>query len=174
MSIEPMAWSVLETGPYAENFSDTFQEEVEGSTVHVFRLPLGPTGSMQLVSLYDLGQYAKWMFENSEESLGLKLGVAIAHVTGADHVVSFVAVTGKKARYEDVPLKEHLSQFPPGKIGARSSPGYDGPTLVTAAEQFGPWRGIWRESGGNRGLWTRDYDLLDKSCRIGSRVKKSG
>ena len=161
MPTEPMNWSVLGTGPCAEILSDTFHEEVEESSVYVFRLPLGPTGAMPLVSLHDLGQYAKWMFENPKESAGLKLSVAIAHVTGADHAAAFEAVTGKKARFEDVPLKEHLAPFPLGKIGAKSSPGYDDPTSMTAAEKFKPWWGMWRESGGDCRLWTRDYDLLD-------------
>jgi hypothetical protein len=114
-----MNWRVLETGPYAENLSDTFQEDVEGSTVHVFKLPLGPPGTMPLVSLHDLGQYAKWMFENPKEPADLELVIAIARVTGPDHVAAFEAVTRKKAMDEDVALEENLAQFPPGKIGAK-------------------------------------------------------
>jgi hypothetical protein len=72
---------------------------------------------MPLVSLHDLGQYAKWMFENPKEPAGLKLSVAIAHATGAGHAAAFEAVTGKKARFEDVPLKEHLAPFPLGDKG---------------------------------------------------------
>jgi hypothetical protein len=98
MPTEPMIWSILETGPYAENLSDPFIEEEEGSPVYVFRLSLGPTEAMPLVSLHDLGQYAKWMFENPKESAGLQFGVAIAHVTGADYVAAFEAVTGKESK----------------------------------------------------------------------------
>lgn len=53
-----------------------------------------------------------------------------------------------------------LAQLPKGKIGATASPGYDDPTLATAAEHFGPWWNIFRESGGNTGWWQRDYRLL--------------
>ncbi|KAF8858978.1 NAD(P)-binding protein [Acephala macrosclerotiorum] len=163
MPIKPMAWSILSSGPYAERLYEpqTVPVPDEGG-IYVFRLPLGSTGAMPLVSLDDLGEYAKWMFENPSRSAGLNLGVAIAHVTGADHAAAFEAVTGKKARYEAVDLEKHLEWMPEGKIGGNGSPGFDDPTLRTAKEHFGPWWGIFRESGGNKGLWSRDYGLLDE------------
>jgi hypothetical protein len=157
-----MVWSVVESGPYAERLWDTGNPVKDSDGVYVFKLPLGPTGAMPLVSLDDLAQYTKWMFEHPQGSAGLVLGIAIAHVTGAETAAAFETVTGKKARYEDVPLQELLDALPPGKIGARSSPGYDDPTLRTAAEHFGPWWGIFRDTGGNTGCWQRDYALLDK------------
>jgi hypothetical protein len=77
---------------------------------------------MPLVSFDDLGQYTRWIFEHPERSVGLQLGVAIAHVTGAEHAAAFEAVTGKKARYEDIPLQVTLSQLQTGNIGAGASP----------------------------------------------------
>ena len=102
------------------------------------------------------------MFEHSSRSAGLDLGVAIAHVSGADLATAFEAVTGNKARYENIPLQAMLDQMPAGKIGSQGSPGYDDTTLKTAPEHFGPWWQIFRESGGNTGLWKRDYGLLDE------------
>lgn len=157
-----MLWSVLESGPYAERLWDSASPTQDADGTYVFKLPLGPTGAMPLVSLNDLALYAKWMFENPSRSAGLQLGVAIAHVTGAEHAAAFEAVTGKKSRYEDIPLQTVLDQFPSGKIGAKASPGFDDPTLKTAAEHFGPWWGIFRDSGGNTGCWKRDYGLLDE------------
>jgi len=46
-------------------------------------------------------------------------------------------VTGKKARYQDIPLQVALEKLPSGKIGAKASPGFNDPTLKTAAEHFG-------------------------------------
>lgn len=157
-----MAWSVLETGPYAERLWDSAFPTKDADGTYVFRMPLGPTGAMPLVSLDDLAEYAKWMFDHPERSTGLQLGVAIAHVTGSEMAAAFEAVNGKKSRFEDVPLDDFLEKLPPGKIGARGSPGYDDPTLKTAAGHFGPWWGIFRDSGGNTGCWKRDYDLLDE------------
>lgn len=162
MPTKPMAWTILSSGPYAERLWESTNIPVKNDEgVYVFSLPLGPTGAMPLVSLEDLGKYAKWSFENPERSACLNLGVAIAHVTGAETAKAFEAVTGKKAKYQDTPLNEALEGFPKGKIGVNGSPGYDDPTLRTAAEHFGPWWTIFQNSGGNTGLWSRDYALLD-------------
>ncbi|KAE8442946.1 hypothetical protein EG329_002484 [Mollisiaceae sp. DMI_Dod_QoI] len=163
MPTKPMAWSILSSGPYVERLWESTNIPIKDDNgVYVFRFPLGPTGAMPLVSLDDLAEYAKWIFEHPERSAGLNLGVAIAHVTGAEQAAAFEKVTGQRAKYEDVPLQKYLQCLPPGKIGLKGSPGYDDPTLRTAAEHFGPWWGIFQESGGNTGLWSRDYDLLDE------------
>lgn len=160
MPTEPMAWSVLSTGPYATRLWEHPPVQDEDG-IYVLRIPLGKTGAMALVSLEDTGEYAKWMFENPERSAGMQLGTAIAHVTGAEQAKAFETVTGKKARYEDIPLEQALENFPKGKVGAKGA-GYDDPTLKTAAEHFGPWFNIWKDSGGNTGCWQRDYALLDE------------
>lgn len=71
-------------------------------------------------------------------------------------------MTGKKARWDDAPLEAAQKALPPGRIGASMSPGFNGKTNVTAAEHFGPWFGIFRDSGENTGCWKRDYKLLDE------------
>lgn len=163
MPTTPMIWSVLSTGPYADRLWDPTNAPVKGADgIYSFKLPLGKTGAMPLVDLDEVGVYAQWIFQHPSRSAGINLGVAIAHVSGTDLAVAFEAVTGKKARYDDVPLEAVLAKFPAGKIGSQATPGYDDPTLRTAAEHFGPWFQIFRESGGNTGLWSRDYKLLDE------------
>lgn len=163
MPTKPMNWSVLATGPYAERLWEPINNPTkEADGTYVFRLPLGKTGAMPLVALDEVGIYAKWMFEHPGLSAGLHLGVAIAHVSGYDLAAAFEKVTGKKTRYDDIPLQMVMDRLPRGKIGAQGSPGYDDPTLHTAAEHFGPWFGIFVDSGGNTGLWKRDYELLDE------------
>jgi hypothetical protein len=117
---------------------------------------------MPLVSLPDMAKYAVWILDHPNISAGMELGIAIAHVTGTELVEAFIKVTGKKARWDDVPLADMLKYFPPGKIGASFTPGFDDKTNVTAAEHFGPWYGIFKESGGNTGAWARNYELLDE------------
>lgn len=120
---------------------------------------------MPLVSLDDLGKYAVWIIDNPKRSAALELGVAIAHVTGAEQAAAFERVTGKKCVYNDIPLEEFLATtLPPGKIGAGASPGYDDPTNLSAAGHFGPWYTIWKDSdnSGTTGCWARDYKLLDE------------
>ncbi|KUJ07165.1 NAD(P)-binding protein [Mollisia scopiformis] len=148
MPTDPMAWTIISSGPYAERLWEATNVPVKDKDgVYVFRLPLGPTGAMPLVSLDDLAEYVKWAFEHPDRS---------------QTAAAFEAVTGKKAIYEDVPLDAVMAMMPKGKIGLKGSPGYDDPTLWTAAEHFGPWWGIFQQSGGNTGLWARDYKLLDE------------
>jgi hypothetical protein len=58
------------------------------------------------------------------------------------------------------PCKKSYIDF--RKIGANASPGFDDPILSTAAEHFGPWWNIFRDSGINTVCWQRDYELLDE------------
>ena len=164
MATKPMAWSVVESGPYAERLWDSAHPVQDAEGTYIFKLPLGKTGAMPLVALNDLGRYALWILSNPARSAGLSLGIAIAHISGAEHATAFESVTGNTARYEDIPLSEALASLPSGKIGAKGSgsPAYDDPTLKNAAEHFGPWWEIFRDSGGNTGCWTRDYTLLDE------------
>lgn len=157
-----MKWTVLSSGPYADRLWDNAAPKVESDGTYVFPLPLGPTGAMPYVSLPDLARYAVWVLSNPIISAGMELGVAIAHVTGTELAEAFTRVTGKKARWDDVPLDAVLKGFPPGRIGASMSPGFEDPTNVSAASHFGPWYGIFRDSGGNTGCWSRDYELLDR------------
>ncbi|KAJ5120050.1 hypothetical protein N7448_010719 [Penicillium atrosanguineum] len=161
---DQMIWSVLESGPYAEHFLlNQFVPKEDSAGEFVFRIPIGPSGSMPLVSLSDLAWFARYMFENPSEFKAELLSVGIEHATGQRIAGAFSAVTGKKARYEPLPVEELKSQLSQTtKIGLAGSPGYDDPTLKTVQEMFLPWWGIWTESHGNIGLWTRDYGRLDR------------
>jgi hypothetical protein len=73
-----MTWSVVESSLYANRLWEPANFPIEDADgVYVFRLPLGPSGAMPLVSLEALAQYTNL-------SEGLKLGIAIAHITGAE------------------------------------------------------------------------------------------
>ncbi|KAI5460151.1 hypothetical protein BGZ63DRAFT_359652 [Mariannaea sp. PMI_226] len=161
---DQMNWSILESGPYAENFLlYSLAPQLDDETgEYVYRAYLGEQGSMALVSLAELGWFARYMFEHPEEFRGDLLSVGIQHVTGKMMAEAFTAVTGHKARYEPITRDQMESRLVPKKIGTSHSPGYDDPTLVTQREMFVPWWTIWNESHGNVGLWTRDYERLDK------------
>lgn len=161
---DKMIWSALESGPYAENILlNRFIPREESNGEYVFRIPIGLSGSMPLVSLSDLAWFARYMFENPTEFRGELLSVGIEHATGQRITDAFTAVTGKQARYEPLSDEELKSQLPKDtKIGLAGSPGFDDPTLKTVQEMFVPWWGIWSESHGNIGLWTRDYSRLDR------------
>ncbi|KAF7554097.1 hypothetical protein G7Z17_g3166 [Cylindrodendrum hubeiense] len=161
---DKMNWSILESGPYVENFllNHLVPKLDEKTGEYVFRAFLGDKGSMALVSLVELGWFARYMFEHPEEFVGDLLSVGIQHVTGQMMADAFVTVTGQKARYEPLTKQELESSFTTVKMGTGHSPGYDDPTLVTWRQMFVPWWTIWHESHGNTGLWTKDYERLDK------------
>lgn len=158
-----MNWSLLESGPYAE---DTLQRMTlnfdEKTGEWVWKAFLGDKGCMALVALGDLAWFARYMFENPEEFRGDLLSVGIKHTSGKDMAAALTAVTGKPSRYEAETREEYNVRMPALKIGVAHSPGYDDPTLVTAQQMFANWFGIWQDSVGNTGLWTRDYERLDR------------
>jgi NmrA-like family len=164
---EPMTWSILSSGPYIESLNEYFRPKVDSTGVHVFQLPLAQ-GAMPLISLEDLGSYALWILENPSQSNGMELEIATAHASGSDIAAAFHTTTGKAARYEVADLATFMSEFwsmlPNGqdtKI-ASSYAGDDDDTLMSYGQNFTAWWNIYQASGGNKGIITRDYELLDR------------
>ncbi|OAP60426.1 hypothetical protein AYL99_05428 [Fonsecaea erecta] len=159
---DKMNWSLLETGPYPEAFLTTWGPTKGDDGVYTFNMPIGPDGALPFVPLADLAWYARYMFEHPSEFKGDMLSVALGHVGGEAIAAAFTAVTGEPARFEPADLLEVAKTWPDTKIGVAGSPGYDDPTLKTMAGHLVPWFTIWQESGGNKGLWTKDYGRLDR------------
>lgn len=157
-----MNWSILESGPYADYFLfNDLRPVKQDDGSYLFKLSIGESGSMPLVSLDDLGWFARYMFEHPEQFRGDLLSVGIEHASGHKIAESFAAVTGRPAHFVPRTRKETEDMLPEIKLGTAHSPGYEDPTLVTMREMFVPWWNIWAESHGNTGLWTRDYERLD-------------
>ncbi|KIY00807.1 uncharacterized protein Z520_03473 [Fonsecaea multimorphosa CBS 102226] len=157
-----MNWSILESGPYPESFLGNWAPTKGEDGTYIFKMPIGPNGAIPFVPLRDLAWYARYIFEHPTEFQGDLLSVAMAHVSGEMVAAAFTAVTGEPARYQPLDLLETAKTWPKTKIGLAGSPGFDDPTLKTMAGQLVPWYTIWQESGGNKGLWTKDYDRLDR------------
>ncbi|KAJ8099481.1 hypothetical protein POJ06DRAFT_135715 [Lipomyces tetrasporus] len=182
-STSPMNWSIVNSGPYMETLSEIFKPRKDESGVYVFALPLAD-GALPLICLNDLAAYALWMLDNPEKCRGLSLAVSTQHASGEDIVKAFTSVTGKPARYEDVELEEYLTEswksLPNGaetKIGESFAP--NDPTLMTYRQNFRGWWNLFRASGGNKGLLTRDYHQLDEILptrikSVAEWIEKSG
>jgi hypothetical protein len=157
-----MNWSILESGPYADQFlvQDLLPAKQDDGS-YLFKASIGQAGSMPLVSLDDLGWFARYMFEHPDEFRGDLLSVGIEHASGQKIAEAFTAVTGLPARFVPNTRQETEEALPEFKLGTAHSPGYEDPTLVTTRQMFVPWWNIWAESIGNTGLWTRDYERLD-------------
>ncbi|KAL6799348.1 hypothetical protein GGI42DRAFT_327435 [Trichoderma sp. SZMC 28013] len=159
---DKMVWSAIESGPYPESHLATWSPSKGDDGVYVFRMPIEADGAMAMVGLVDFAWFTRHMFEHPKEFEADLLSVGIDHVNGNTIAAAFTAVTGEPARFEPLPLSAVAQSWPDTKIGLAGSPGYEDPTLKTMAEMFVPWFTIWQESGGNKGLWTKDYARLDK------------
>lgn len=162
----PMAWTVIDSGPYIETLSEMFAPKPAENNGVAFYLPLG-TGAMPLIYLEDLARYVHWAYQNPTQSNGLRLGISTAHVTGQDMASAFTAVTGKAAKYVDIPidvwLDKAFGQLPQGvntKVGYRTV--HDSALLQTYGENFTNWFNLYKASAGNTGLLKKDYARLDE------------
>jgi uncharacterized protein YbjT (DUF2867 family) len=168
-----MKWSILTTGPYAEMLSGNKRPKKDADGTYVFRAPL-EDGAVPYIHLDDLALYAKWLFDHPGESAGLELKVATEHVGWKYLAETFEKVTGKKARYESVSIEEFMpKEWKKGdvKLGAEYE-GENDDTLLTFRENFAAWWRLYQRSAGNKGLLTRDYEMLDRV--LPGRVKTIG
>ncbi|KAI9656581.1 MAG: hypothetical protein M1821_004788 [Bathelium mastoideum] len=159
---DQMSWSILESGPYADYFLHKDPRPVrqdDGS--YTFEIAIGEKGSMPLVSLDDLGWFARYIFEHPSQFRGDLVSVGIEHATGQMIAEAFTKVTGRPARFIPRQGKDLKRISPDFTLGTAHSPRFVDLTLVTIKEMFVPWWNIWAESHGNAGLWTRDYQRLD-------------
>jgi uncharacterized protein YbjT (DUF2867 family) len=161
-----MAWTVIDSGAYIETLSEIFAPKAAENDGVAFYLPLGD-GAMPLTHLDDLARYVHWAYQTPARSNGLRLGIATAHVSGQDMASTFTAVTGKAAKYVDMPIsawpEKAFGQLPNGmntNVGYRIA--HDSARLQTYGKNFTNWFNLYKASAGNTGLLKKDYALLDK------------
>jgi len=123
-----------------------------------------------LIHLEDLGRYARWIFDHPERSIGLDLEIATAHVGYQELTESFTRVTKKPAIYMPLTEEHYFGNIGGGmwKVG-HSATDKDDPTLLTFRQNFGGFWQLWRNSGNNKGVISRNYTFLDEI--LPSRVK---
>ncbi|KAI1609569.1 hypothetical protein EDD36DRAFT_75156 [Exophiala viscosa] len=163
----PMAWTVLNSGPYIEMLQELLLPEIGDDDVARFKLPIGH-GAVPFIHLDDFARYVPWILEHPEESNGLILGIATAHVAGPELARAFTAVTTRHAEYIDEPndkwVKAKFGHLPNGvdtKVGALSVRDPNS-LLMTYGENFSNWWNLYKASADNRGLIQRDYAFLDR------------
>jgi nucleoside-diphosphate-sugar epimerase len=165
----PMNWSVISSGPYMESLFDNMKPHAnEDGTQFTFALPLGD-GEIPFIVLNDFARYVDWLFAHPEQSSGLNLHVATVHASGADIATAFIATNpGKTAVFASIPISAwhdvawaKLPSKKETKIGYRSVS--DGRALLQTYEQnFSNWWNLYKYSVGNKGVITRDYEMLDR------------
>lgn len=164
-----MIWTTVNSGPYMDSLAQLLRPRQDADGTYVFSAPLGQEGAMPMIYLQDFGRYVLWVLQHPERSAGMTIGVATEHVTFPHLVESFTAVTGKPARYEDLPVEEWVQRvfggLPNGintKIG-----GSDDDTLMTYGDNFSHWMNVYKAN-----VIKKDYALLDEI--LPDRVKSVG
>ena len=156
-----MRSALFTTGPYIEmtiGRGTPIPPSVENG-VAIWRAPIAD-GALPFTALDDVGPMVKWLFDHvdSGEADGMEMQCAIAHITFAEYVRAFTKVTGKPAKWIDNDLEEHLTQNWP--TWADRPAGYNAdlndPATMTIRQNFRAWFNIFRGSGGNKGVITKD------------------
>ncbi|KAJ5226269.1 NmrA-like family protein [Penicillium chermesinum] len=184
-----MGAALFTTGPYIDMALSPLTimtpRLIDG--VLTWSLPLGD-GEVAHVALSDCGVYVRWLFDNPGRANGMDLEVAIAHISYSEMATAFEKVTGRPARYVDVPFGEYFKAFsghesfmsvlknPHMGLMSKLRFGFgfstkqpssynadpaDPATLSFETNFIGFWN-LWRASKGNKGVMRRDYELLDE------------
>ncbi|KAF8585889.1 NAD(P)-binding protein [Ramaria rubella] len=107
-----LTWSVLTSGPYMDmllfHMFGPLNKRSDGTLV--FASPVGD-GHVPMVSLKDLGFFARYIFDHPHETSAQDLEI-VSECVGWDHLVStFVKVTGQKAVFVRQTLPEWFDNF---------------------------------------------------------------
>ena len=117
---------------------------------HVFASPIG-TGHAPMITLQDLGFFARYIFDNRSTTSGVDLEVASDWV-GWDYLVkTFTKVTGKKAEYVSLSVDEWTGLFHDTDRPVSASRG----GTTTWRDNFVRWWNVYRDD-----VVTRDFAWL--------------
>jgi uncharacterized protein YbjT (DUF2867 family) len=139
-------WSSLTSGPYMDMLFEFLRPRPQPDGSYVFAAPIGD-GAIPLIALEDLGYYCRWLFDHPDKSAGLDLEIATQDVSWHELAATFTEVTGKPAKFVDLPIDVYMSNFDPEvKVGV------DGMKWV---DNFKGWWALWHDR-----ILTRDYKTL--------------
>ncbi|TFK52581.1 NAD(P)-binding protein, partial [Heliocybe sulcata] len=150
-----MSWSVVTTGPYMNmlNIAMFGPVNIRPDGTHVFATPI-QKGHIPMISLPDLGWWARYTFDHRAEASTKDLEVASDWVDWDYLVRTFTQVTGKKAVVVNQTLNEYFKNFvhSDGPV-ARDFEYGDG--SVTWKENFSAFWRLWRDD-----IIKRDMQLI--------------
>ncbi|KAK7033101.1 NAD P-binding protein [Favolaschia claudopus] len=150
VSNEGLTWTIVETVAYTEMLACGLFEplNVRADGTVVFAAP-AKHGKIPLVSLKDIGWWARYSFDHRSETSGQDLVIA-SHVVSWDEIAkTFTKVTGKPAVYKSQSIEEWWGNFGPGVNR------FIGTSSLTIKENF---TGFWNAFAD--GLAVRDMDWI--------------
>ncbi|KAI9060819.1 NAD-P-binding protein [Trametes sanguinea] len=107
VSDKDMSWSILTTGPYIDMLNNymfgPLNKRADGT--YVFAAPMG-NGHVPMISLSDVGFFARYIFDHRESTSAQELEVASDWVDWPYLVSTFTKVTGKPAVYLPLSMDE--------------------------------------------------------------------
>ncbi|KAJ1878360.1 hypothetical protein LPJ57_003460 [Coemansia sp. RSA 486] len=119
---------IVQAGSYMENYVDAARISPEDSTTVEFSFPLSPETKLPLVdTANDTGAVVEYVLEHPDECQGTVFEISGGYYEVQDMVKAFTEVTGKPARYVQIPYEyipsEELQQ------------------MFKGLEEFGPFDG---------------------------------
>lgn len=123
-------WTVFTNGPYAEMLfgNYNFAPHILDDGTQVFAAPLGK-GHVPIITLPDLGYFARYIFDHPAETAGKNLEIASDYLAWADLADAFTKVTGIPAIYKPITYEEWIAGHPrkgtPAAVEDRSGMSWD-------------------------------------------------
>jgi hypothetical protein len=130
-------------------YGGNFLPKILDDGTRVFAAPLGK-GHVPIITLPDLGYFARYIFDHSAETAGKNLEVASDYLAWADLVAAFTKVTGLPAIYQPVSYTQWLAAHPLKDAPAA----VEDPTGVSFADNFRAWWKLFEDD-----VCARDMDF---------------
>ncbi|KAH9851437.1 nmrA-family protein [Lenzites betulinus] len=146
---DTMSWSILTTGPYMDMLKMGMfgPLKVRPDGTHVFASPIGK-GHVPMITLTDVGFWARHIFDQRAETSGQELEVASDWVGWDALVATFTRVTGKKAEYVPLSIDDWFLLFNQEDVRGPLAPG----VATSWQDNFSRWWAIYRDD-----VVTRDF-----------------
>jgi hypothetical protein len=130
-------------------YGGNFLPKILDDGTRVFAAPLG-NGHVPIITLPDLGYFARYIFDHPAETAGKNLEVASDYLAWADLVAAFTKVTGLPAIYQPVSYPQWLAAHPLKDAPAA----VEDPTGISFADNFRAWWQLFEDD-----VCARDLDF---------------
>jgi uncharacterized protein YbjT (DUF2867 family) len=143
-------WTVFTNGPYAEMlFGGNFLPKILDDGTRVFAAPLAK-GHIPIITLSDLGHFARYIFDHPDQTAGKNLEVASDYLAWDHLAAAFTEVTGLPAIYQPVTYPQWLAAHPWKDAPAA----VEDPGGMSFADNFRAWWKLFEDD-----VCTRDMEF---------------